>query len=244
MPENIQLIEKNSAEMEEIVGIIPPWIIRWGITVLFIVGLLGIIISNFISYPDILPAKVVIQAAQQPGQVIVKREDANQIFKFLVKNGDEVNPGDTLLTNLDKRTGTTYVTTTPMAGKIYITNGSNEKNILNKVIWVVPKISKVIIKINYSNKGAGNVKVGQNVRIELFSYPGNEYGFIEGRISSILPVEVNDMHQAYVKLSSQKIITSDNKVIPFHPVMEGDGQILLDSRSIFQRIFGSIFHTH
>ena len=241
MSENIHSIETNSAEMEEIVGIIPRWIIRWGISVLFMVGLAGIIISNFISYPEILPAKVIIQAVNQPGKVTVSRDDANQIFQFYVKNGEQVSAGDTLLTNKNKSTGKINVTITPMSGKIYILNEVSEKNTLEMVILVVPKISKALVKINYINKGAGNVKVGQKVRIELFGYPSNKYGFIEGHISSILPVDINDMHQAYVKLPSQKLITSDNKVIPILPIMDGDGEILLDDRSIFQRIFGSVF---
>lgn len=242
MPENDPLLEVRSNEMEEIVGNVPAWIIQWGITVLFAVGILGLFISNFISYPDTLVAKVLIQATEQPGKVTVRRDDASQEFKFLVKEGDQVVPGDTLLIHLDKNTGKSIATITPMAGKIYISKGIDEKNTLDQLIWVVPKSSKVEIKIKYENKGAGDVKVGQAVKIELTDFPSSEYGFLEGRVSSILPIQMDGEHQAYVKLNSTKIITSENKEIPIVPVMEGSGEILLNDRSIFQRIFGSIFH--
>lgn len=228
--------------MEEIVGNVPAWIIQWGITVLFVVGILGLFISNFIHYPDTLAAKALIQATEQPGKVTIRREDASQEFKFLVKEGDQVVPGDTLLVHLNKTTGKSIATITPMAGKIYISKGIDEKNTLDQIIWVVPKSSRVEVKIKYNNKGAGNVRVGQSVKIELADFPSSEYGFLEGRVSSILPIQLNGEHQAYVKLKSKKIITSENKEIPIVPIMEGDGEILLNDRSIFQRIFGSIFY--
>jgi hypothetical protein len=242
MPENNVALEVRSNEMEEIIGNVPSWIIQWGITVLFVVAVLGLFISNFIHYPDTLMAKALIQATEQPGKVTVRREDASQEFKFLVKDGDQVVPGDTLLIHLDKNTGKSSPTITPMAGKIYISKGIDEKNTLDQLIWVVPKSSRVEVKINYDKKGAGNVKVGQSVKIELADFPSNEYGYLEGRISAILPIQIDgEHHQAYVVLKNKNIITSENKAIPITPVMEGSAEILLNDRSIFQRIFGSIY---
>jgi len=242
MPENNSPLEVRSNEMEEIVGSVPSWIIQWGITVLFVVAVLGLFISNLIHYPDTLAAKALVQATEQPGKVTVRKEDASQEFKFFVKEGDQVVPGDTLLTHLDKNTRKSIATITPMAGKIYISKGIDEKNTLDQLIWVVPKASRVEVRIKYANKGAGNVKVGQFVKIELNDFPSSEYGFLEGRVSSILPVQIGSEHQANVKLNSNKIITSENKEIPIVPIMEGNGEILLNDRSIFQRIFGSIFY--
>jgi len=229
--------------MDELVGSVPSWIIRWGITVLFSVAVLGMLISSLIRYPDTLRAEVIMQAVNQPGKVTIRRTDENAHleFKYVIKNGDEVRPGDTLLTRYDPKLGKSYYTITPMEGKIYITKGVDEKNTLDQIIWVVPKSSKAEIKIRYANKGAGNVKVGQAVRIELSDFPSNEYGFLEGRIASILPVQMDGKHQATIELAGKKILTSENKEIPILPVMEGDGEILLNDRSIFQRIFGSVF---
>ncbi|HEY0299249.1 MAG TPA: hypothetical protein VGB84_08525 [Arachidicoccus sp.] len=241
MPVINQSLDVRSSEMEEIVGNIPPWIVRWGITVLFSVAVLGLSISWLIKYPDTLNAQVVMEAANQPGKINIKRGDADQVFKYYVKDGDQVISGDTLLTWTDKKTGKVHPTITPMQGTVYITSADDDKNILEDVMWVVPQSSKAKVKINYSNKGAGNVKVGQTVKIELYDFPESEYGFIEGRISSILPVQQNGERLAYVKLSGNKITTSENKIIPVLPVMQGSGEILLNDRSIFQRIFGSMF---
>lgn len=241
MPENHQQLEIRSNEMEEIIGNVPSWIVRWGIAVLFGVGLLGLFIAGYVRYPDTLPAKVLVQAKEQPGKVTVRREDASQEFRFLVKEGDHVQSGDTLLTRFDRNQEKSYPIITPMAGRIYISRGIDEKNTLDQIIWVVPQASAVEVKINFGNRGAGNVKVGQAIKIDLYDYPSNEYGFLEGHISSILPVQIDETHQAYVELSTQKLITSTNKEIPILPVMQGDGEVLLNDRSVLQRIFGSIF---
>jgi hypothetical protein len=242
MPLNNQSFEVGSGEMEEIVGIIPPWIIRWGITVLFFIAILTLAVSCFIRYPDTLNTQVVIEAVNQPGKISIRRGDADQIFKYFVKDGDHVKPEDTLLQWTDRKTGVVHPTITPIAGTIYITHGDDDKDILQDIMWVVPPSSQAKIKINYGNKGAGNVKIGQLVKFELHDFPKSEYGFIEGRISSILPIQQNGEHIAYVKLNGDEIITSERKIVPILPVMKGTGEILLNDRSIFQRIFGSIFH--
>lgn len=244
MPENNQSFEIRSNEMDEVVGNIPGWIIRWGISVLFAVAILGLLIANLIRYPDILQATVLMQSENQPGKVTIRRTDENSNFKFnyLVKSGDEVSPGDTLLTRYDPKEAKSYYTITPMAGKIYITKGIDEKNTLDQIIWVVPKSSRAEIKVKYNSKRAGNVKVGQAVKIELSDFPSNEYGFLEGTISSILPVQMDGEHLAYVELNQKKIVTSEKKEIPILPVMEGSAEIVLSDRSIFQRIFGSMFN--
>lgn len=240
MPEPENQLEIRSNEMEEIIGQVPHWITRWGIIVLFCVAIIAMIIIRNVRFPETLNAKIFVQAKEQPGKVTVRREDASQEFKLLIKNGQEVNIGDTLLLHKDSKKGVTYPIITPMRGKIYITNGIDEKNTLDYVIWVVPKTSRFDIKMTFSNKGAGNVKTGQSVRIRMTDYPPSEYGFLEGKISSILPVQVNDAHQAYVTLTGNKLITSKAIELPILPVMNGEAEILLNDKSIFQRIFGSI----
>ncbi len=234
-------LDVRSNEMDEVVGNIPTWIIRWGVTTLFSIAILFIVISTFIKFPDILNCKVIIQAKEQPGKVTVSRTDASQHFKFFVKEGDQVKSGDTLLVETDDKTGKHSPTITPMAGKIYISKGVDEKNTLDQFIWVLPISSNIEIKLKYGNGGAGNVNVGKIVKIELSDFPVNDYGYLQGEISSVMPMQIDGQHLAYVKLNSEKMITSQNKEIPILPIMEGNAEIYLNNRSIFQRIFRSIF---
>ncbi|WP_134087626.1 hypothetical protein [Olivibacter sp. XZL3] len=233
--------QNNSNEMEEIVGQVPPWLVRWGLGVLFCVGLIALIIIHQVRFPDTLMADVLIQAKEQPGKVTVRREDANQHFRFLIKDGDEVMVGDTLLVRTDRKKNEQEAIITPMNGKIYVSKGIDATNTLDQVIWVVPKATAFDIKIKYANKGAGKVKVGQSVKVNLYDYPTNEYGFLEGQIARILPVQVDEHHQAYVELRTPRLVTSRNRELPILPTMQGDAEILLNDRSIFERIFGSLY---
>ncbi len=240
MPNVNGSLDTVSNEMEEIVGRIPPWIIRWGITVLFVVAIIGAFISSHIRFPDSIQGTVVVQARQQPGKVTVQRNHADQQYHFYVKDGQIVKPGDTLLVSYHKNKGTSEAITTPMTGKIYVVNGRNSENLLEQTIWVIPNSQEVDVKIKYPNKGAGNVKKGQSVRIALDDYPDYEYGFLEGQIESILPIQTENTHEAKVTLFKRKLLTSQGKELPILPLMEGNGEILLNDRSIFQRIFNSI----
>ncbi|TDS14852.1 phosphohexomutase domain-containing protein [Sphingobacterium paludis] len=240
MPRLTQALESVSNEMDEIVGRIPPWIVRWGITVLFGVATISLFISGFVRFPDSIVGTVVIQAKEQPGKVTVRRESANEEYKFLVKEGDRVKPGDTLLLRIEKSENKISPVTTPMTGSIYRVSSRNTDGLLEETIWVVPIATGFHMKINYPNKGAGNVQPGQQVRIALHDYPDAEYGFLDGIIESILPIQTDDKHQATISLIHNKLLTSRGREIPILPLMEGSGEILLNEKSIFYRIFGSI----
>jgi len=54
MPEKIEHIELRSDEVQEIMSYVPNWMIRWGITLIFILIALGIFITWFIKYPDVI----------------------------------------------------------------------------------------------------------------------------------------------------------------------------------------------
>jgi len=234
--------DSRSTEMNEVIGAIPPWIIRWGITAIFLVGVVGIFVSSLIQYPDVLTGSVTLQAKNQPGKVVIKRDekDASQAFNYLVKDGSIVRPGDTLFIQTNTKTQISSPVITPMAGTIYITYGTEEQDMFEKVIWVVPPSTDATVRINYASNAAGNVKSGQVVKISLDEFPENEYGFLTGKVLSILPMEMDKGKQAIVALPKGQLMTSENKVIPVRPLMKGSGEILLANKSIFKRIFGSL----
>jgi hypothetical protein len=241
MPNVDDKYEIPSNEMQEIIGQVPHWITQWGISILFVVAVIGLSISNNVSYPEVLNAEAMIQAKEQPGKVTVRREDASQEFILNIKEGQLVNAGDTLLIHKDNKENIAKPIITPMAGTIYISKGIDDKNTRDYLIWVVPTTTEFEIKINYSNIGSGKVKVGLPVFIKLQDFPSDEFGFLEGRITSIVPVSVNNQYQAYVELDHNKsLVTSRNIELPIQHIMLGSAEILLNERSILQRIFGSL----
>ena len=58
-------IELRSEEVQEVMGMIPSWIVRWGITLLFGVIVLLLIGSCFFRYPDVLTTEMTLSSRNQ-----------------------------------------------------------------------------------------------------------------------------------------------------------------------------------
>ena len=87
-------INIRSEEINEILGVPPRWIIRWGITIIFIV--IGAVFTGsfFFKYPDIVTASAVVTAENPPSVVVARSTGKPQLNA--AKDGVFVNKGDTL----------------------------------------------------------------------------------------------------------------------------------------------------
>ncbi|MCL2290295.1 MAG: HlyD family secretion protein [Bacteroidetes bacterium] len=85
-------IELKSPAVQEVLGRPPRWIIRWGISIIFIV-IAGLVVgSYFFKYPDIIEARIVVTTENLPAGLMAKNSGRiDTIFvseKQLVKKGD------------------------------------------------------------------------------------------------------------------------------------------------------------
>ncbi|HPQ35264.1 MAG TPA: HlyD family efflux transporter periplasmic adaptor subunit [Tenuifilaceae bacterium] len=87
-------INIKSDEITEILGTPPRWIVRWGITVIFLVIGVVFVGSFFFSYPDTVIAPVTI-TSENPPSVVVARATGKPAAIF-VSDGEKVFIGDTL----------------------------------------------------------------------------------------------------------------------------------------------------
>ena len=91
---SLQYTEPLSQEVEELIGDVPSWILRWGITMFFGLFLLLGFLSWFIHYPDLIKAPLTMTTAQAPQ--IVNAKIAGRLTKLFVKEGDIVKEKTTL----------------------------------------------------------------------------------------------------------------------------------------------------
>lgn len=84
-------IEIRSEEVQEIISHVPNWIIRWGITVMFVVFLVLVMISWLVKYPDIIKAKVVLTTSPAV-MTLVSRSSGNLIL--LKKDNESIQEGE------------------------------------------------------------------------------------------------------------------------------------------------------
>ena len=91
MPE-INNTNIHSEEVQEIMGFIPKWIVRWGLSLIFSVFLIIIAGSYFFKFPEVVTAPIVITTQNPPAALVSKF--GGQIKKWFVTNGEKVLPGD------------------------------------------------------------------------------------------------------------------------------------------------------
>jgi multidrug efflux pump subunit AcrA (membrane-fusion protein) len=88
---NIQL---RSEEVREILGKPPGWLVKWGTAILFLIIVVVITGSSYFSYPDIVPAPVVITKENPPSVLIARTAGKPEVIFF--RDGSEVRRNDTL----------------------------------------------------------------------------------------------------------------------------------------------------
>jgi HlyD family secretion protein len=81
----------HSDQVQEILGYIPHWIVRWGIALilLIVVALLGM--SWFVKYPDTIAAPVEVAAANPP--VYLRARSTGKLEHLLVRDNQSVDEG-------------------------------------------------------------------------------------------------------------------------------------------------------
>ena len=88
--EDINLKKNN--EVDQILGRPPSWILRWGITFLFLALFIFLALSWFIQYPDVLTSQVTITTESPAIRVVA--DTNSEIKELLVKNNQQVKKDD------------------------------------------------------------------------------------------------------------------------------------------------------
>lgn len=84
-------IELRSEEVQEVMGQIPAWIVRWGIMILFIVVLALFVGSYFFAYPEVVTTEMTLTSRQPVVEVVAR--STGKISELYVHNRQEVKAG-------------------------------------------------------------------------------------------------------------------------------------------------------
>src|SRR5690554_5327254 len=87
-------IELRSEEVQEIMNRVPPWILRSGITLLFIIVIILLIGSWFFKYPDVIQAEITVTSQEPPAGVIAR--STGKFDEIYAVNNSEVRKGEPL----------------------------------------------------------------------------------------------------------------------------------------------------
>ena len=87
-------VEIRSEEVQEIMGFIPHWIIRWGLTFIFLVVIFLMIGSWFFRYPDIIASTIVVTTENPPANLVART--SGKITELYVRDKQEVREGESI----------------------------------------------------------------------------------------------------------------------------------------------------
>lgn len=94
MPQNRIDLEVNSDEVQEIITAVPSWILRRGITLIFIILGTIVLLSALIEYPDIVKTGLKVNSLNSPKPVLAKQN--GKITGLLVEDGQMVEANQAL----------------------------------------------------------------------------------------------------------------------------------------------------
>ncbi len=92
--QDLSKLELRSEEVQEILTYIPPWIIRWGITLFFVILMMVLILSWFIKYPEVITARITI-TSNDPTTRFVART-SGRLQQLFIEDGQLVEKGEVL----------------------------------------------------------------------------------------------------------------------------------------------------
>ena len=91
MPQAQDFIELRSEEVQELLARPPRWLLRWGITLVFLL-LLAVFAGAWVThYPDLVRASFKLTAADAPKAVVTRT--AGKIVRLFAREGQQVRAG-------------------------------------------------------------------------------------------------------------------------------------------------------
>ncbi|GHV58379.1 hemolysin [Bacteroidia bacterium] len=87
-------IELRSEEFQEVLGSVPPWILRWGITLLAVIVVILLVGSAVFKYPDTIAAPIILTGSTPPAAIVA--HTSGKLNEWFVTDNQEVKSGDYL----------------------------------------------------------------------------------------------------------------------------------------------------
>ena len=137
-----------------------------------------------------------------------------------------------------------YVLLSNIDGKVAFANywRTNETVKQGDLIFtIIPtKNSSFIAKLKTPAANSGKLKIGQKVNISLESYPEEEFGTLQAKVTYISYIPDNDGNYLILSELPKKLVTSYNKNIDFKQEMSGGSEIITEDLRLTERFFYQI----
>ncbi len=240
---------QHSEEINEVMGRIPSWIVRWGIGIIFLI-LGGVIIwSYFFPLPETVSAPIVLSSNVTP--VAVAAPSAGYIDTLFVHTGDMVQKGTTIAqmcSVVDYESegdlsevwvGKTYLLRSPKAGRITLLTHQAEIVSENQTVaLIIPHLEKdpevygiMIVTGNEYRK----IELGLKVRVKLTDIQGLEDNKLFGYVKAIYPAPDREGYMVDVAFQQDMPIRV-NDILSRTRHISGQAEIIIAQKRASERL--------
>jgi hypothetical protein len=137
-----------------------------------------------------------------------------------------------------------YLITAPFKGTVSMNKIWSENQYIKEgeiVLTVLPlETDRIIGRVTIMPSGAGKITKNNKVVIQFDNYPYLEYGVVTGKIESLSLAPENGTYTAMVSIDSTELVTNYNNKLIFSQNMQGNAEIITQSRTLFDRIFAPV----
>lgn len=231
------LYGRHSEEVQEMMGHIPHWIMRWGIPLMaaIVVGIGGF--CYFLRYPDKVSAKVEVTASNPP---VTMRSPSGGFLETYIAQGQRVRRGQPLAT-IRQNGNDSIVLRSPLHGVIereppaFSGKSVSAGDVLFHVIPDNP--GNPICFGQIASSDIGKVKTGQEVRIWLEGFPESDFGFIRATVRHVSLIPGKDGSFYFeANLPPSGLVTSTKQKIPLACQLAGKAEIFIGNKRLLGMI--------
>lgn len=143
-----------------------------------------------------------------------------------------------------------YVFKAPFDGRVeFLKFWTNGQFVLSgeEIFSIIPGKTDIIGQVILPARGAGKIKIQDDVIIKLENFPYTEFGSVEGKVASISLVageqkasqNSGDAYLVTVALP-HALTTNYGKTLPFQHALKGSADIVVKKRRLIERLFDNL----
>jgi len=230
-------IRLRSEAIQELLGRVPHWMIRWGNSLILILVVGVLVISYVIKYPNSITTKVLVTTAN-PTQDIYAPITGN-LAEVNVKDG-QIVAKNTLLTTLSKNE-TEEPIRASNSGQVHFVDFWKTGVPVKKgdlLFRIVPReYGAYIGRLELPQHLKMKIDEGDQVRIRISKNQLMEFEILEGVVQSITSVE-NEKGTFQVEIAiGNELISETGKKIDYQLGMSGTADIITEDLRLIERFF-------
>ncbi|MEM6845852.1 MAG: hypothetical protein AAF632_26820 [Bacteroidota bacterium] len=230
-------LEDEEDAVIEIIEEMPPFIIRYGLGILLLIVISIFVLTSYIQYPEVVEVQIKVMTQVPPFKFVLP--EGYHLQDLSIKNDSDVLEGQSICKITEIYSSEERIITTPITGKFYYLtefNGNQES------LLVYPINTSYIARAAIPERLISDIELGQNVAIELTSYPYREFGHVKGELEAIAPIAVEGFYMVDIHLSSGLSTTLDYKIeIPSE--LKGKAEITIEERSVLEKLLSGFFRS-